>query len=185
MQLLAFVLSVAVARGPDVPLCCGRGAAPVVAHSSAPLLARTSPFAGDVVLALDAAARGPAGQRLSDALAQVRGVARVEVEEVRPIARVWLAGPAAPPVAELAAAARTAGRTAAPAALVRLTFGDAGEKGRVERAGRTLAAVPGVTCLEVEAEGEEAVARVWLRPGVAARDLTAALAAAGISAASR
>lgn len=160
MSLLALVLSISLVNA-EIPLCCGRGAAPVQPHSRQPLLERTSPFAGDVLLALDA----PAGVRLSDALARVPGVLRVELEETRPVARLWLSG--APPLADLCAAAKSAGHPAVPALLARLSFGDAGEKHRVQRLGAALARVPGVVFVEMESEGEDGVARVWHRPGVA------------------
>lgn len=175
MRLFALLLSVGLAHAADVPLCCGRGAAAVVPHSREPLLERASPFAGDVLLALDAPVRGPAAQRLSDALSRVPGVMRVEVEEVRPLVRVWVS--AAPPVAGLCAAARAEGHTAVPAPLARVSFGDAGEKYRVQKVGAALARVPGVVFLEVESEGEDGVARVWHRPGVTRAALEQALGA--------
>ena len=160
-------------------LCCGRGVEPIGPRSSVALFQRESPYAGDVVLALNGSAgAGPEAVRLQDALARVGGVVRVEVEPVRPVARVWLGDATHAPVAELCRVAAEVGRPAVPAVCTKLPFGEAGEKGRVEQVGRTLAAVPGVVALEVESEREDGIARVWHRPDVTQRGLADALRAA-------
>lgn len=182
MRLFLLLVFTAAACAGDIPLCCGRGGKPQTERSTVPLELRATPAAGDVLLALSSPARGPVGAKLEAALAAVPGVVRVTAEPRWPIARVWVQPGTVPDVGALCAAAREAGQPAAPALLARARFGDAGEKGRVQSAGRALASIPGVVSLEIEVESEEALARVWHRPAAGAVDIVGALATAGVNA---
>ena len=175
--LIVFWLIASASFAEQIPLCCGRGGTPVGPRSTVPLAERESPWAGDVVLALE----GRGSPALEVALSRVPGVSRAEVDP-RGLARVWLRDRAAAPVAELCRAAKASGSVAVPALLTRIAFGEAGEKGLVERAGAQLRGTAGVVDCEVEVDGESAVARVWHRPGTAPEAFLQALSRQNVSA---
>lgn len=137
-------------------LCCGRGAKPMGERSAVPLEARASPWGADLVFGL----AGAAPEQVVPAVRSVAGVTHVEA---RPRwLRVW-----GPPslVRDVGHAGGAVGARLVPAHEVRIRIEGAAEKGKLARAGKSLAHAPGVVDLEIESDGERAVARVWLEPG--------------------
>jgi hypothetical protein len=136
-------------------LCCGRGAKPMGERSTVPLEKRESPWGADLVFGVEG--------DVEKAIPAVRGVAGVTHVEARARwMRVWGAKSV---VANVSAAAGAVGVRLVPAHEVRVPIADAAEKGKLGRVGRMMAQAPGVIDLEIEAEGEQAVARLWMRPG--------------------
>lgn len=147
-------------------LCCGRGAKPVGERPTAPLMERESPWRADVVLGFD---ERPADvDAVVRALSRVPGVTGAQSRDGARWVRVWGDRRV---VGRMIRAGGEAGAKLVPAGEVRVAIAHAGEKGRLGAVGAALWRMAGVLDVEVESDGADAVARVWVRPGVTAADV--------------
>lgn len=165
------------------PLCCGRGGPLMGQRPGIPLEQRASPWSGDLLLAFEGDRPVVHLEALGRTASVVPGVQRVEPDPTGRFLRIWLDPSAAPATpARLTAALAAEGAMAVPAVLTPLRFDQAGEKGRIAAVEGALRRAPDIVTFEVEVEGEEAVARIWHRPGADLERLVTVLATVGIHA---